>query len=132
MKTSSLLDGRWEAGLGAPEVELTLHISGQRAEWLKAKVVFGAGPETRCPLPDHRLHRADQLLGAAFPSVDGRRGGLIQVCLRGSPHFIAVMIRVASFAVPNRPVSVTATAPRWKAGDHRSSYVRTAVLEANK
>ena len=69
-------------------------------------------PLTSCLLPDHSLLGAVELLGGAFPSVDGWRGGLIEVGLRRSPHFIAVMIRVASLAVPNGPVSVTATAAR--------------------
>lgn len=83
-----------------------------------------------CLLPNHGLHGADKLLGTTFSSVDGWRGGLIEVGLRGSPHFITVMVWVASFAVPNRPVSVAITAPCWKAGDNCSPNMGTAVLKA--
>lgn len=85
-----------------------------------------------CLLPNHSLHGTDQLLGATFSRVDGRRGGLVEVGLGGSPHFVTVVIRVASFAVANGPVSVTIAAPCWKAGDNCSSDMGTAVLEAKK
>lgn len=85
-----------------------------------------------CLLPDHGFHGADQLLGATFSRVDGRRGGLVEVGLGGSPHFVTVVIRVASFAVANGPVSVTIAAPCWKAGDNCSSHMGTAVLEAKR
>lgn len=52
--------------------------------------------------------------------------------LRGSPHLVIVVIGVASFAVPNRPVSVTTAAPCRKAGDDRPSDMGAAVLEAEK
>lgn len=83
-------------------------------------------------LPNHGLHGTDKLLSATFPGVDGWRGGLIEVGLWGGPHFVTVVIWVASFAVPNRPVSVTTTAPCWKAGDHSSSNMGTAVLEGEE
>ena len=79
-------------------------------------------------LPNHSLHGTDKLLSATFPGVDGWRGGLIEVGLWGGPHFVTVVIWVASFAVPNRPVSVTTTASCWKARDHSSSNMGTAVL----
>lgn len=85
-----------------------------------------------CLLPNHGLHGADQLLGTALPRVDGWRGGLVQVGLRGGPHFVTVMIGVASFAIPHRPVSVATAAPCWKAGDNCSSNVGTAVLGEKK
>lgn len=52
--------------------------------------------------------------------------------LGGSPHFVTVVVRVASFAVANGPVPVTVAAPRRKAGDHCPSDVRAAVLEAKR
>jgi hypothetical protein len=39
---------------------------------------------------------------------------------------------VASFAIPNRPVSMTTTAPCRKAGNDCSSNMGTAILEAEK
>lgn len=85
-----------------------------------------------CLLPNHGLHRTDQLLGATFSRVDGRRGGLVEVGLGGSPHFVTVVIRVASFAVANWPVSVPITASCRKAGDNSSSDMGTAVLETKR
>lgn len=54
------------------------------------------------------------------------------MCLRGGPHLVIVVIGVASFAVPNWPVSVTTAASCGKAGDDRPSDMRAAVLETEK
>lgn len=83
-------------------------------------------------LPDHCLHSANQLLCPTLSGVDGRRRGLVEVSLCGGPHFVTVMVRVAPFAVPNRPVSVATAAPCGKAGDHCPSDMGAAVLETEK
>lgn len=83
-------------------------------------------------LPDHCLHSADQLLCPTLPGVDGGRRGLVEVSLRGGPHLVTVVVRMAPFAVPNRPVSVATAAACGKAGDHCPSDMGAAVLEAEK
>lgn len=68
--------------------------------------------------PNDSFHSTHQLLGSAFPGVDGRRGGLVEMRLGGrgggggcGAHLIAVVVGVTSFAVAHRPVSMPPTAP---------------------
>lgn len=83
-------------------------------------------------LPDHCLHSTDQLLRPTLPGVDGGWRGLVEVSFCGGSHLVTVVVRVAPFAVPNRPVSVATAAPCGKAGDHCPSDMGAAVLQAEK
>lgn len=109
----------------------------EKLKWIRPSRCEQGEPQREClqrkpRLPDHGLHSADQLLRPTLPRVDGGWGGLVEVRLRGGPHLVIVVIGVASFAVPNRPVSVTTAAPCRKAGDDRPSDMGAAVLEAEK
>lgn len=72
--------------------------------------------------PNDSFHSTHQLLSSAFPGVDGRRGGLVEMRLGGGgggggggsgtgAHLVAVVVGVTSLAVTHRPVSMPPTAP---------------------
>lgn len=105
----------WSCSLGACASRVQCHTGGSHGY-----------------LPDHCLHSADQLLRPTLPGVDGGWRGLVEVSFCGGPHLITVVVRVAPFAVPNRPVSVATAAPCGKAGDHCPSDMGAAVLQAEK
>lgn len=116
IKTSS-----WQGSREREDGSEFAHLWGEQGE-----------PQSHARLPDHCLHGADQLLRPTLPCVDGGWRGLVEVSLCSGPHLVIVVVGVASFAVPNRPVSVTTTAPCGKAGDDCPSDMGAAVLEAEK
>lgn len=61
-----------------------------------------------CNRPDHRLHGAHQLLGAALAHVDGWRRRLVQMRI----HLAAVVVDMTTLTVAHGPVAVVTAASR--------------------
>lgn len=95
---------------------------------MERRAADGFTTNTTSTAPYDRLHGADQLLGAAFPGVDRRGRGLVQMGLGRSPHLAAVVVDMATLAVADRPVAMAPTAASGEAGDHGSPNMRATVL----